>query len=129
MVNAAGVILALTCILNDAAAYVFLVLAMHVYGEILETIGMMTHSFGYFAKAVISAAAVVLINIFAFRAVKKDRPVSGIILSLFGGTVCSFIAVKRVYPDYRSKTAVYVIFNIFIWVLIWLVGTLIMILS
>lgn len=113
LVNAAGVVWVLICILNNDAAEIFLILALLVYTEIVETVGMIPFSFGYFAKAVISAAAVVLINIFAFRSVKRDNTAAGIILSLLGGTVCSFIAVKRVNPDYRGKTAVYVIFNIF----------------
>lgn len=80
------------------------------------------HDFSYCSiLCLIIILAVVLVNISAFRSVKKDKTAAGIILSLPGGAICSFIAVKTANMDYRAKTAVYVIFNIFIWIFVWLI--------
>lgn len=106
---------------NDVS---FIILSLLVYAGIAEAVYAMVtlHDISSFITGLITVLAVVLVNIFAFRSVKKDKVKAGIILSLFGGTVCSFIAVKTVNRDYRAKTAVYVIFNIFIWILAWLVS-------
>lgn len=80
------------------------------------------HDFSYCSiQGLITVLAVVLVNIFAFQSVKNDKVKEGIISSLLGGALCSFIAVKTSNRDYRAKTAVYVIFNIFIWIFVWLI--------
>lgn len=103
---------------------IFLTPGLHLYEWImLDTYLMVTRNdFSYCSiPGLITVLAVVLVNISAFRSVKKDKTAAGIILSLLGGALCSFIAVKTANRDYRSKTALYVIFNIFIWIFVWLI--------
>lgn len=120
MVNIVCLILPLILYrLNETA---FIILSLLVFAEIAETVGAAAslYSAGAFIKGLAAVSAVLLINVFAFKSVKNDKPQTGVILSLLGGAVCSFIAVKTVNGNYRAKTAIYVIFNIFIWILVWL---------
>lgn len=100
------------------------VAGLHLYEWIiLDTYLMVSrHDFSYCSiPGLITVLAAVLVNIFAFQSIKNDKVKAGIISSLLGGALCSFIAVKTANRDYRAKTAVYVIFNIFIWIFVWLI--------
>lgn len=117
-----AVCLILPSVLYGLNREVFTILSLLVFAEIAETFGaaFSLYSASAVIKGLTAVSAAVLINVFAFKSVKLGKPKAGVILSLLGGSVCSFIAVKAVNGNYPAKTAVYIIFNIFIWVLVWL---------
>lgn len=112
LINTVGITSVLISFLSERVKLLGAMLAYLVFYEAVENIA-------------VAVLAVVLINIFAFLSVKKDND-AGVILSLLGGVVCSFIAVKIVNTNYCEKKAVYIIFNIFIWILVWSVSSLLM---
>ncbi|MBD5146475.1 MAG: hypothetical protein HDT21_11300 [Ruminococcus sp.] len=58
---------------------------------------------------------IIIINLLSLIAVSKDKIVLGIVLSLFGGSVGSFIAAQA---SDKKSTVINIIFNISVWFVI-----------
>lgn len=61
-----------------------------------------------------------LTNIFAFFAVKENKHIISVVLSILLGFVGSFIAVNTVNFSLKTEKTIKVIFNIFVWFFVWI---------
>ena len=68
---------------------------------------------------------IIYINIAAFRAVKNDRPVVGIIFSILLGSIGGFIATRTENENYNKTKVINIIFNIHMWIIIWSIISLV----
>ena len=62
----------------------------------------------------------VLTNVFAFFAVKENKHIRSVVLSILLGFVGSFIAVNTVNFSLKTERAIKIIFSIFVWLFVWI---------
>ena len=61
-----------------------------------------------------------LTNIYAFFAVKENKHIISVVLSILLGFVGSFIAVNTVNFSLKTEKTIKVLFNIFVWFFVWI---------
>ena len=61
-----------------------------------------------------------LINVFAFLAVKNNKHILSVVLSILLGFVGSFIAVNTVNFNLKTEKIIKIIFSIFVWFFVWI---------
>ena len=108
ILNAAGALLVLLCFFAEPIASLGFGIAFAAWSFASEIILLVF--------AVIFIAAV---NVFAFISVKNNEPIFGIIFTALGGPVGGFAAVRRANPKYARARAVRLIFNAYIWILLY----------
>ena len=107
-------VLVTTAICIIIAVITFLNKDFATYGLILLFWGLL-----YDLMPILVPILIIAMNFIAFVTVKKDK-LAGIIPTILGGEIGAFIAVHTVNRDYRAKTAVNIIFCVFLCVFVWM---------
>ncbi len=76
-----------------------------------------------FIVAICFSVFIIAMNIISFISVKKDKG-TAIIPAVFGGILGAFISTYATNENYRYKKAVNVLFNISVWIFIWLLASI-----
>ena len=105
IINVLGFLITLACFFSETLAG---------FGFILIFIIVLFSAFG------ICLLILFAINIAAFLAVAYDKSVLGILLSLPFGSLGAFIAMKTCNISHKSDKAIKIIFNIHIWIVVWI---------
>ena len=108
ILNAAGALLILLCFFVEPIANLGFGIAFAVWSFASGIITLIL--------AVVFIAA---INVFAFITVKTNEPIFGILFTALGGPVGGFAAVRRANRNYAKARAVNLIFNAYIWILLY----------
>ena len=66
---------------------------------------------------------IIAMNIAAFIAVKKDEEIA-ILAAMFGGILGAFISTYVTNENYQYKKAINVLFTISVWIIIWLLASI-----
>ncbi len=103
---------------------------VNILGALLIGFTFFIESFalvGYGAGFILIAFAWILIpvfigiNIAAYFTVRKEKVVSGVLLSVLGGSIGGAIAVEYTDNDFSARKVIETVFQIKMWLLAWLV--------
>lgn len=108
ILNAAGALLILLCFFAEPVAVLGFGITFAAWSFASDIILLI------FAVIFITA-----INVFAFITVKTNEPIFGILFTALGGSVGGFAAVRRANRNYAKARAVNLIFNAYIWILLY----------
>lgn len=113
-INIIGLLLAVMCFFSEQLAE---------YGFWLVFAAVMYSALG------VCLLILLAINICAFYAVKNDKSVLGVLLSLPFGSPGAFIAVNTCNTGYKRDKAIKIIFNIHVWIVVWIAVSFLLFLS